>query len=261
MSEAVSQPNHSDATLDVKGLGCPIPVLKTKLAFKKMEPGQILEVIATDPGSRKDLPAWADKTGNEIVSSVEEDDNIYRFYIRKAERAPAQPVVAAAGEAPTPGVVAGPRKMLLICSKGSLDWAYPPLILATTAATMDVEVSLFFTFYGLHIVDRNKNRKLKVSPLANPAMPMGIPSLLGAMPGMTAMATKMMKGMMKKNNVEDIDEMIRTSKDLGVTFLACQMSMDVMGMKREDLIDEVDDTVGAAAYVAQALDANISMFI
>lgn len=248
----------SDVTLDVKGLGCPIPVLKTKLAFKKMEPGQVLEVISTDPGSRKDLPAWADKTGNELLSAREDGDGIYHYFLRKpdgkvAPQAAEQPAVAPPVEKR--------RKMMLICSKGTLDWAYPPLILATTAATMDVDVSLFFTFYGLDIINRHKNRRLKVSPLANPAMPMSVPSLVGALPGMTALATSMMKGMMKKNSVEDVGAMIRNAKELGVKFLACQMSMDVMGMKKEDLIDEVDDTVGAAAYVAQALDANISLFI
>ena len=67
---------ETDVTLDVKGLGCPMPVLKTKLAFKKMEPGQVLEVISTDPGSRKDLPAWADKTGNELISALDEVDDV-----------------------------------------------------------------------------------------------------------------------------------------------------------------------------------------
>lgn len=100
-----------------------------------------------------------------------------------------------------------------------------------------------------------------MAPLANPAMPMPVPNLIGALPGMTAMATMMMKGMMKREDVPSIPELIKTAKEMGVVFLGCQMSMDVMGVKREDFIDEVDDTVGAAAFVAEALDADISIFI
>ncbi len=248
----------ADQVLDVKGLKCPVPVLKTKIAFNKMKPGEILEVISTDPGSKKDMPAWAEKTGNLLLGSKEEEANgSYRFYLQK----PAEE--AAAAELPGEKPQVGPKKrsMLLICSKGTLDMAYPPLILATTAASMDVDVKLFFTFYGLDIINRHKVHKLKVAPLANPAMPMPVPNMIGALPGMTAMATMMMKGMMKKGQVPDIVEMIRTAKELGVKFLGCQMTMDVMGVKQEDLIDEVDETVGAAAFVADALDADVSMFI
>jgi peroxiredoxin family protein len=216
-----------------------------------------LEVIASDPGSKKDLPAWAQKTGNELLATREEEDGTYRFYLRrpKAETAPAKDEEVRAKAHPQK------QRMLLICSKGTLDMAYPPLILATTAASMGVEVKLFFTFYGLDIIHRRKVHKLKVAPLANPAMPMPVPNLIGALPGMTAMATMMMKGMMKREDVPSIPELIKTAKEMGVVFLGCQMSMDVMGVKREDLIDEVDDTVGAAAFVAEALDADISMFI
>jgi peroxiredoxin family protein/TusA-related sulfurtransferase len=247
----------ADHVLDVKGLKCPVPVLKTKIAFKKMNPGEILEVISSDAGSKKDLPAWARKTGNLMLGSKDDDGGSYRFYLQK----PAEEAAEAKMPEEKPQVGLKKQSMLLICSKGTLDMAYPPLILATTAASMDVDVKLFFTFYGLDIINRHKVHKLKVAPLANPAMPMPVPNIIGALPGMTAMATMMMKGMMKKGQVPDIVEMIRTAKELGVTFLGCQMTMDVMGVKKEDLIDEVDDTVGAAAFVADALDADVSMFI
>jgi peroxiredoxin family protein/TusA-related sulfurtransferase len=243
-------------TLDVKGLKCPVPVLKTKIAFKDMKPGEILEVVATDPGSKKDLPAWAQKTGNILLATVEEEGQ-YRFFLqRPAEGEKAPPKVHEAPEAQP-----RKRRMLLICSKGTLDMAYPPFILATTAASMDVDVKMFFTFYGLDIINRHKVRKLKVAPLANPAMPMPVPNIIGALPGMSAMATMMMKGMMKKGNVPDIMEFIKTAKEMGVVLLGCQMTMDVMGVKREDLIDEVSDTVGAAAFVSDAMDADVTLFI
>lgn len=249
----------ADYVLDVKGLKCPMPVLKTKLKFNSMQPGEVVEVITTDRGSIKDLPAWAEKTGNVLLDSSPDGDGAYRFFLKKAEPAPAATSEERASKTRETGTKQ--RSMLLICSKGSLDMAYPPLILASTAASMDVAVQIFFTFYGLDIINRHKYGRLKVAPLGNPAMPVPVPNLIGALPGMTAVATKMMRGMMKKGNVPDITELIRTSHGMGVKFLGCQMTMDVMGVKREDLIDEVDETVGAAAFVARALDADISMFI
>jgi peroxiredoxin family protein/TusA-related sulfurtransferase len=236
-----------------------MPVLKTKVRFKTMKPGEILEVVTTDPGSRKDLPAWAAKTGNHLVGSREEEPDVYHFFLQRPEE---KPVAAPEPQAePAEGMAARPRRMMLVCSKGTLDMAYPPLILASTAASMDVNVQLFFTFYGLDIINRHKYHKLKVPSLANPAMPVPVPNMVGALPGMTAMATSMMKGWMKKAQVPDLADLIRTSHSMGVKFLGCQMTMDVMGVRREDLIEEVDDTVGAAAFVAEALDADISMFI
>jgi len=235
-----------------------MPVLKTKVRFKTMNPGEILEVITTDPGSRKDLPAWAGKTGNRLLGSHEEGADIYHFFLQRPAEAPAapEPRAEAGAKAATRS-----RSMMLVCSKGTLDMAYPPLILASTAASMDVDVRLFFTFYGLDIINRHKYDKLQVPSLANPAMPIPVPNLVGALPGMTAMATSMMKGWMARAQVPDLVDLIQTTHSMGVKFLGCQMTMDVMGVRREDLIDEVDDTVGAAAFVAEALDADISMFI
>src|SRR3989337_3233287 len=88
------------------------------------------------------------------------------------------------------------KRMAIIASKGTFDMAYPPLILATTAAAMDIECSIFFTFYGLDIINKNKNKNLQVPSLANPAMPVSIPNIIGALPGMTAMATMLMKSWM-----------------------------------------------------------------
>jgi peroxiredoxin family protein/TusA-related sulfurtransferase len=253
----VSESITADHVLDVKGLKCPMPVLKTKVRFKTMNPGEVLEVITTDPGSRKDLPAWAGKTGNRLLGSHEEGADIYHFFLQRPAETPA--ATAEPRAEPTATAAARSRSMMLVCSKGTLDMAYPPLILASTAASMDVR--LFFTFYGLDIINRHKYDKLQVPSLGNPAMPVPVPNLVGALPGMTAMATSMMKGWMAKAQVPDLVDLIQTTHSMGVKFLGCQMTMDVMGVRREDLIDEVDDTVGAAAFVAEALDADISMFI
>ncbi len=137
------------------------------------------------------------------------------------------------------------KRLAIIASHGTLDMAYPPFILGTAAAAMEMEVAIFFTFYGLQILKKGKIDKLKVAPIANPAMPVPMPNILGMLPGMTAMATGMMNKWMKKAKVSKLSELLEMSKELGVRLIACQMTMDVMGIKREDLIDGLE--IGGAA--------------
>ena len=152
------------------------------------------------------------------------------------------------------------KRIAIIASKGTLDMAYPPLILASTAIAMDMEAAVFFTFYGLDIIKKRKMDSLKVPPLANPAMPVPMPNLLGALPGMTAMATMMMKSWMSKAKVASIPELIQVCLDGGVKMIGCQMTMDVMGVKREDLIDGIE-IGGAATFLEYAADADITLFV
>ncbi|MEK6742118.1 MAG: DsrE/DsrF/DrsH-like family protein [Nitrospirota bacterium] len=154
------------------------------------------------------------------------------------------------------------KKMTIIASKGTLDMAYPPLILATTAAAMDVDVTIFFTFYGLEILKKNNADKLKVSPLGNPAMPMPmpIPTLVSSLPGMEAMATAMMKSMCKKHGVASIGTLLDLAIESGVKLIACQMTMDLFGYKKEALVDGVE-VGGAAAWLDIAADSQINLFI
>ena len=140
------------------------------------------------------------------------------------------------------------ERMLIILSKGSMDMVYPALMIATTAATMGKEVHMFFTFWGLQAVSKKNVASLKVSPVGNPGMPM--PNILGMIPGMTAMATRMMGGKMKKAKVPSVPDMFKMAKDLGVKLHACSTTMEVMGTPRESLIDEIDDVVGAATMVS-----------
>ena len=151
----------------------------------------------------------------------------------------------------------GQKKMAIIASKGALDMAYPPLILATTAAAMDMDVTIFFTFYGLELVKKGNANKLKVSPVGNPSMHM--PNIIGTLPGMTAIATKMMKSMFKKHGVATIDQLLELAKESGVRLIACQMTMDVLGIKQKDIVDGVEFG-GAATFMDIAADAQISLF-
>ena len=136
-------------------------------------------------------------------------------------------------------------RIAIIAGHGTMDAAYPPLILATAAAAMDMEAAIFFTFYGLEILKKGQADKLQVAPIANPAMPMPVPNIVGMLPGMTAMATSMMGNMMKKANVAKVSELLDMAVEFDVKLIACQMTMDVMGVKKEDLIDGVE--IGGAA--------------
>jgi peroxiredoxin family protein len=158
------------------------------------------------------------------------------------------------------GVASQRNRMALIASQGTLDTAYPPLIIASTAAAMDMEAAIFFTFYGLYILHKKRGANLKVPPLANPAMPMPVPNIIGAMPGMTAMATMMMKSWMGKVKVPSVPELLDMCVESGVRIIACQMTMDVMGIKKEHLLDDIE-VGGAATFLGYAADSSINMFM
>ncbi len=152
------------------------------------------------------------------------------------------------------------RRLALVASKGTLDGAYPPLILAATAASLGWEVGIFFTFYGLDILHKKRHKKLKVAPVGNPAMPVPVPTLVGALPGMTAAATRMMKRWMKRQNMPTVPEFLDIARESGVKLFACSTTMGVMGIEREDLIPEAD-IAGATAFLDFAADADVSLFV
>lgn len=153
------------------------------------------------------------------------------------------------------------NKVAIIASKGTLDMAYPPLILASAAAAMGEDVSVFFTFYGLNIVKKGGADHLQVAPIANPAMPVPMPNIVGMLPGMTPMATWMMKSQyFAKHHVASIQDLLDQCRELGVKLIACQMTMDVFGLKAEDLIDGVE-VGGAATFLNFAGEAHTTLFI
>lgn len=155
-----------------------------------------------------------------------------------------------------------PRRAAIIASKGTLDWAYPPFILATAAAAAGMETSVFFTFYGLSLLLKPERRKMKVSPVGNPAMPMPMPmpDLVTALPGMQTMATVMMKRMFQRKGVATVDELIEASLELGVNLIACQMTMDVFDYTRDDFFEGVQYG-GAAAFLSDARKSHVTLFI
>ena len=165
--------------------------------------------------------------------------------------------------------------MTVIATRGTLDWAYPPFILSSTAAALGWHVSVFFTFYGLQLLKKDIS-DLKVSPLGNPGMPMkmpfgpewfkqinwNIPNLLQAgIPGFESLATVLMKETIKNNGVADIAELRSLCLEAGVNFIACQMTVDLFGFTHDDFIPEVKDYVGAASFLPMAKDADVSLFM
>ncbi|MEK9775748.1 MAG: DsrE/DsrF/DrsH-like family protein [Quisquiliibacterium sp.] len=154
-----------------------------------------------------------------------------------------------------------PKKMALIATKGTLDWAYPPLILSSTAAALGYEVQVFCTFYGLSLLRKDLGG-IKVSPLANPAMPMPVPMPVAVqmLPGMEAMATMMMKAKMKSKGVASLEELRALCLEAEVKFIACQMTVDLFDFERSDFIDGIDYG-GATTFLDFAGSADISLYI
>lgn len=172
---------------------------------------------------------------------------------------------SSAGAAPVEKDLKNAKSMSIIVTKGTLDWAYPPFILSTTAAAMDVNVTMFFTFYGLSLL--KKKLKLQVSPLGNPAMAMPMmgmhmqmPNIIGMLPGVNGMASGMMKGMIKKKGVASIEELREAALLSDVKLIACQMTMDLFEFKPKDMIDGIEFG-GAATYMEQALKSDVNLYI
>jgi peroxiredoxin family protein len=153
------------------------------------------------------------------------------------------------------------KRLAIIATKGTLDMAYPPFILASTAAALDYEVQIFFTFYGLTLLKKDLSG-VKISPLANPAMPMPVPMpvLVSALPGMESMATMMMKQKIKAKGVASIEDLRTACLESGVKFIGCEMTVDLFDFKREDFIDGIEYG-GASTFFEFAGNTDICLFI
>jgi peroxiredoxin family protein len=165
--------------------------------------------------------------------------------------------------------------MTIIATKGTLDWAYPPFILASTAAALGWNVSIFFTFYGLQLLKKDIS-DLKISPLGNPGMPMkmpfgpdwfkginwNIPNLVQAgIPGFESFATTLMQQTIKNNGVADISELRSLCLEAGVNMIGCQMTVDLFGFTHDDFIPEIKEYCGAATFLPMAQDADVTLFV
>lgn len=156
------------------------------------------------------------------------------------------------------------KKLAIIATKGTLDWGYPPFILASTAAALGYDVQIFFTFYGLQLLKKKIN--VKVSPLGNPGMPMPMgmdkwfPVIGTAIPGMQAVMTKMMKAKMKSKGVASLEDLRDLCVESEVKIIACQMTVDLFDMNHSDFIDGIEYG-GAAMFFEFAGEADITLFV
>lgn len=243
--------SSADVTIDACGLQCPGPIMQVNNALKNMKPGQVLEVAASDPSFGRDVKAWCERTGNTFLD-LKNEGRIIQVFIKKGG-----PIVKS-----ETSVSSGNDKTMVVFS-GDLDKAIASFVIANGSAAMGRKVTMFFTFWGLNILRRNdkvKVRKSFVESMFGHMMPRGTSGLKLSRLNMCGMGGKMIKGIMKKKNVSSLDELIEQARAQGVKFIACSMSMDLMGIKKEELIDGVE-VGGVASYLAAAETADTNLFI
>ena len=239
-----------EITVDACGLQCPGPILKLYNIIKDLNEGDIVTVQATDFGFTSDVEAWARSTGNRLLSVDTENGKI----VAKIEKGMTVKETAS--------VALGQNKTMVIFS-GDLDKAIAGCIIANGVIASGHQASMFFTFWGLNLLRKNEHVKVKktlVETMFGWMMPRGTEKAKLSQMHMAGMGTAMIKGIMKKKNVASLPEMLQTAIDNGVNIQACQMSMDLMGIKREELIDGIE-VVGVATMLAASDDSNAVIFI
>ncbi len=248
------QPAAESVRLDCSGMQCPGPIMKVFETMKQMKPGEVLEVSASDPGFSRDIGAWTRRTGNKLLAN-ERSGKDYVARVQKGEGAKTSGIESCR--------VGTPEGKTIIVFSGDLDKVLASFIIANGAAAMGRPVTMFFTFWGLNVL--RKGNKVKVpktfiESMFGGMMPRGVGKLKLSKMNMLGMGTSMMKGIMKKKNVDSLEELIKKAMDNGVKMIACTMSMDVMGIKKEELIDGID-YAGVGTYLGDAEESNVNLFI
>ncbi len=251
---APDTPVACDKDLDACGLSCPGPLLQVKACMDELNDGQILKVTASDPGFYEDIQAWCKRTYNELLDISKAAGNITAL-IRKTSQ----------NEMTSQNMSGSPVKdnKTIIVFSGELDKAFAAFIIANGAASMGKKVTMFFTFWGLNILRKPEKvavRKGFIDSMFGAMMPRGTKKLKISNMNMLGMGTAMMKKVMKDKKVSSLEELIKSGIDSGIEMVACQMSMDVMGIHLEELIDGVK--VGGVGYMlGEAEDSNVNLFI
>lgn len=244
-------PKVREITVDACGLSCPGPIMSVNKAMTGAEPGDVFVVKATDPAFEADVRAWCSRTGNELLDSSFDGAS---FTVKIKKGRPAATVAQAAPEA---------NGKSLIVFSGDLDKAIASFIIANGAAAMGREVNMFFTFWGLNILrkgEKVKTDKDFLSRMFGRMMPRGSQKLGLSRMNMGGMGAKMIRGVMKKKNITSLEDLVKEAIASGVKITACSMSMDVMGIKREELIDGIE-IGGVATFLASAESSDASLFI
>lgn len=251
--------------LDCNGLQCPGPIMKVFETMKEMGDGETLEVTASDPGFVKDIGAWCRRTGNTLIVS-ERRGMDYVALVRKGMAEPTATASASAAGVPVgPGtqVIDTPQGKTIIVFSGDLDKVLASFIIANGAAAMGRPVTMFFTFWGLTALRKAEKQPIKktfMEFMFGGMLPRGSEKLKISRMNMAGMGTAMMKKIMNDKNVDSLEALIQKAMKQGVKIVACTMSMDVMGIKEEELIEGVE-LGGVGAYLGDAEESNVNLFI
>lgn len=249
-----TEKGHYDSALDACGLCCPGPLMQVKASIDELNDGQILKVTASDPGFYEDIKSWCKRTGNELMELTKDKGNITAL-IRKG--------AGISGEL-TEKKFSGDRdNKTMVVFSGDLDKAIASFIIANGAASMGKKVTMFFTFWGLNILRRDEPVPVKkgfMDKMFGMMMPRGSRKLKLSNMNMMGMGGKLIRKVMKDKNITSLEDLIKSAVDSGVEIVACQMSMDVMGIRKEELIDGVK-IGGVGYYLGEAEDANVNLFI
>ncbi len=236
--------------LDCSGMQCPGPIMKVFQTINTLRDGDILEVSASDPGFLRDIDAWCRRTGNTLLS----EDHIGNQYIAKVQKGGKKE------EAVVPNTADG--KTIIVFS-GDLDRVLASFIIANGAAAMGRPVTMFFTFWGLTVLRKPEKQHIKktaTEKMFGAMLPRGSEKLKLSKMNMGGMGTSMMKKIMNEKNVDSLEELIKKAMAAGVKIVACTMSMDIMGIRQEELIDGVE-LGGVGAYLGDAEESNVNLFI
>ena len=248
-NETMVPVNSTTLEVNACGLQCPGPIMKLSEAMKNAESGDVIEIKTTDPAFATDVEAWCRRTGN-TFGGVSSEKGISKAIIKKGG------VVSSTS-------CSGSNNKNIIVFSGDLDKAIASFIIANTAASMGRKVSMFFTFWGLNILrkpEKTKVQKDLMSKMFAGMMPRGSQRLSLSKMNMGGMGAKMIRRVMQNKNIDSLESLIKASIGNGVELLACTMSMDVMGIKMEELIDGVKPA-GAAGMLANAEESDMSLFI
>ncbi len=252
-ASSVSDTEKKVLKVNACGLQCPGPIIQVKKAIDSIEIGERVEIVATDAGFARDASAWCETTGNKLIENREEKGR-YTVVIEKGDSACA----CSSG-----GYAGGGRGKTLILFSDDLDKALATFVLANGAAATGQKVSIFFTFWGLNVLKKVQKPRVQkdfFGKMFGMMLPSSSLKLKLSQMNMFGMGSRMMRFLMKRKGVDSLESLRRQALMQGVEFIACQMSMDMMGIQREELLDEV--TVGGVAtYMERADKANVNLFI
>lgn len=256
-----NQPEKEMKIIDCCGLQCPGPIIKVYETMNEIENGQVLKVCATDMGFANDIAAWCKRTGNTLLKSERENKETV-VYLKKGLSEEATQLQAASVQNPSNGSELPQGKTLVVFS-GDLDKVLASFIIANGAASMGRPVTMFFTFWGLNALRKTNSPHVKksvVEKMFGAMMPKGTKKLKLSKLNMAGMGTAMMKKVMNDKNVDSLETLMKTAMNNGVKLVACTMSMDIMGITKEELIDGVE-LAGVASYLGDAEEANVNLFV